>query len=217
MVAIAGAQALILQLSAKYHSPNKSKKGTTIAAATDSCECMKGGIFDLPRTTAATPMAYTRRRITHKVGAFFGEHMSFRAVRTFCVTASAAVDVPVFVLSLSLAEEGFVCDVEAVVAGALGFGAGAELAPEEGAGTGAGTDGVGAAVPVPGNVVTTIETQTGRPGPFAESKVTVIGKDPRIGVVATSTWIRRAPVASTCRLIWLRGMFVFPTVPITAT
>src|SRR3989338_8633550 len=103
-------------------------------------------------------MAYTRRRITHKVGVFFGEQMSFRAVTTFCVTASAAVDVPVFVLSLSPTEEGFVCDPAVVVAGVLGFGAGAELAPEEGAGAGTG---VGVAAPLPSNVVTTTETQTG--------------------------------------------------------
>ena len=143
--------------------------------------------------------------------------MSFRAVTTFCVTASAPVDVPALVLSLSLAEEDVVDDAAVVVAGALGFGTGAELPPEEGAGTYAGLDGAGVALPVPSNVVTTIETQTGSPGPLAESKVTVIGKDPRIGVVATSAWIRRAPVASICRRIKLRGMFVFPTVPSTAT
>ena len=122
--------------------------------------------------------------------------MSFRAVMTFCVTASAAVDVPVFVLSLSPTEEGFVFDVVAAAAGVLGFGAGAELAPEEGAGAG-----VGAAEPLPSKVVTTTETQTGWLGPLAESKVTVIGKEPRIWVVATSAWMRRAPVESICRLI----------------
>ena len=84
--------------------------------------------------------------------------MSFRAVMTFCVTASPAVDVPVFVLSLSPTGEGFVCDPEVVVAGVLGFGAGAGLNPVEGAGAGTG---VGAVAPLPSNVVTTTETQTG--------------------------------------------------------
>jgi hypothetical protein len=90
-----------------------------------------------------------------------------------------------------------------VTAGVTGVGAGLGAGAGEGAGEGAGPIGAGGVTtegPLP-IVVTTTEMHTGEVGLFEESIVTLMTTLPRIGVVATSAWIRRSPEESFRRAI----------------
>jgi len=53
-VAIAGTQALTLQLSAKYQKPKRSRNGTTMAAAVHSCVRIWASICGWPKIVVTT-------------------------------------------------------------------------------------------------------------------------------------------------------------------
>ena len=111
-VAIAGAQALILQLSAKYQRPKRRRNGITIAAAIASCERIIAGILLCPKTTAATRIAYTSRRMPQRRGALLVEQMFLRTLVVLPVPAFVPV-APVF---------PFMDVVAGIVGGAGGVG-----------------------------------------------------------------------------------------------
>lgn len=67
-----------------------------------------------------------------------------------------------------------------------------------------------------GTLADTIVTHTEFPE-RAESKVTLTGRVPIIGVVWTKAWTRSVPAASILRDIRLNGICVFPTEAVRAT
>ncbi len=161
--------------------------------------------------TAPTMSMYKTRSISHKRYALASDVHIFRSGFWKVLTTEPAA-VPVVntfcVVGTGLDGVGFGAAAANGFAGAADTVAGA---------AGALTTGVCGIVARPD--VTFVETtvkHTGLPE-RAESKVTVSGRVPAIGVVWISTRMRSMPEASVLRVIKLNGINVSPTEPIRAT
>lgn len=160
MVAMTGTQGEVLQLSAKYQSPKRSRNGTTIAAAVHSCVRMAGGICDCPKTANATMAANSRRRMNQSRFAPAPAQMSFRI---FCVVANTELVAVVVPFATTVPVAGLLTGDGAGASG--GFGLGAVVLTGGltgvGAGTGLGGGAVSESSPLGVTFVAMVVIQTG--------------------------------------------------------